>query len=84
MQDEQHGIAAILAADRDPLRDAADGDEARFVDAVRRRDRRAPRMAMLKQRAPREQHGCERRKARDPIRHHGQTHPARRMFSFCS
>ena len=35
MQEEKHGIAAIFAAYRDPLFDAANHDVVAFVDPVR-------------------------------------------------
>ena len=38
VQKEQHRIVSVLAADRDPLLDAADLDVPGFVDAVRRGD----------------------------------------------
>src|SRR5262249_32277669 len=47
VQDEQHGIAPVLAADRDELVDAADPNKALLLDAMRRGDCQRLRILML-------------------------------------
>ncbi|MFD7846011.1 hypothetical protein ACFV4K_24095 [Nocardia sp. NPDC059764] len=50
MEFEQHRVVAMLAADRDPLVDPADADEAGFVDTVRGGD--AQPLRVLRARDP--------------------------------
>ena len=42
MHDEQHGVASVGAADRDPLLDTTNIDEHALVDSVRRGNRERP------------------------------------------
>jgi len=48
-----YGVVAVLSADGDPLIDAADGNEHRFVDAVRRVDGEGSGVLVLADRAVR-------------------------------
>jgi len=50
VQEEKHGIAAIFAANRDPLLDPADRDVPAFVDAVRRRNGVIARVSLAHER----------------------------------
>jgi hypothetical protein len=45
VQKQQHRIRAILAANRDPLLNAADGDEAGLINALWRPNRKPLRIA---------------------------------------